>query len=98
MSYCYCPYCHQEIEEPYLDEPSIDTTYEHECEKCGKKFVFTIDFSIDYNESKADCLNGGEHDWKPICGCPEEVFKNRRRCSMCDKEITLKDKTAQEIK
>lgn len=91
MGYFICPYCNKEIEEPYVEEPSVDETYKHECEECGKNFVFTLDFSIDYDEKKADCLNGGEHDWKPICGYPEEFYKNKRRCSMCDKEINLKD-------
>lgn len=92
MSYFICPYCDKENEDPYIEGPQVDEVYEHECEHCEKTFVFTIDWSINYYEDKADCLNGGEHNYEKICGYPKEYFENKRRCSMCSKEITLEKK------
>ena len=83
-----CPYCDKQCE---ADEEARrqDEVYEHECEHCEKNFVYTLWYDICYSEDKADCLNGGEHNYEEICGYPPEVFKNKRRCSMCDKHITL---------
>lgn len=89
MSDFECPYCSSEIE-PNYDNREPDKDYQDECESCGKKFVYSIRYITQYHSSKADCLNGGEHDWKPIVGIPREYFENKRRCSMCAKEITLK--------
>lgn len=91
MSYFICPYCDKENEDPYLEQPRVDEVFEHECEHCEKNFVFTIDWNISYSEEKADCLNGGEHNWEKICGYPEEVYRNKRRCSMCDAEKKFTD-------
>ncbi len=83
-----CPYCGAEWDwggDP-LDQ---DEEVEEECEECGKSFMVTCNYSVSYDCNKADCLNGAEHDWRPIVGIPKEYFENKRRCSMCGKEITL---------
>jgi len=76
--------------EPCCECNDVDVQYEHECEHCEKNFVYTIDYDPCYSEEKADCLNGGEHNYEKICGYPVELFENKRRCSMCDKQITVK--------
>jgi hypothetical protein len=80
-----CPYCEKEMRDPD-DCYEEGVTYEHECPHCGKNFVFTISYHISYHPEQAPCLNGEEHDWKPIIGFPEEYFKNKFRCSYCDEE------------
>jgi hypothetical protein len=81
-----CPYCKAEQPAPDdCDDPSVN--YQHECGECGKSFIFTVDYTKDFYPEKADCLNGGEHDYKQIKGCPSEYFIGRKRCSMCDDEI-----------
>ena len=89
MGNLYCPYCDEDLG-GYVDdchEPNVD--YEHECCKCEKKFMFTIEYYPSYTSNKADCLNDSEHSYEKICGYPKEFFKNKRRCSMCNKEIIL---------
>lgn len=85
---CKCPYCKQEIADP--DECyEQDTPYEWECRHCGKNFIFYVDYIRTYSEYQAPCLNGGEHEWKPIRGFPEEYFKNKQRCEVCQAERTI---------
>lgn len=92
MGNLYCPYCEECLGDHVDDCYNADTEYEHECSKCGKNFVFTICYYPSFTSEKADCLNGSEHNFEKINGIPEEVFKNRRRCSMCSKEIKVEGK------
>jgi len=59
MSYEQCPYCDAEIEIENDDNYNESETYQQECSKCGKTFVYTI--SIDHHCYKADCLNRDNH-------------------------------------
>lgn len=87
-----CPYCHEET--PVPDECNEqDTPYEAECENCGKNFIFYVTWYPSYSETPAPCLNGGQHDYQKITGCPEEYFANKRRCSYCGDEITTGGET-----
>lgn len=84
MTELICPYCDETCEpSPDSNEPNV--TYEHECEHCGKNFVYTLEYYAHYSESRADCLNGSEHDWQDIKGWPPEHFTGKQRCSNCDK-------------
>lgn len=85
-----CPYC-EKWQEPSPDNRDVDVPYEHECEFCEKNFQYTIEYTASYDSSKADCLNGSPHDYQEIRGFPKEYFANKRRCSMCDDEITIKE-------
>lgn len=83
---CQCPYCNETMDDPdECHEPEV--TYEHECPHCGKSFVFTVDYIRTYSERKADCLNGGEHDYQKTNTYPPEFAK--LRCTMCDDEKPL---------
>lgn len=89
MSDLYCPYCDDNLGNHVDDCHEPDEEYEHQCPKCEKNFIFTIDYYPSFSSNKADCLNGGEHDYRVITGFPREYFINKRRCHMCSKEITV---------
>ena len=83
-----CPYCEEDCDhDPEQNEE--DVTYEMECPYCENTFVFTVNYYPSFSAEKAPCLNGEPHKWNKIAGCPEEYFKNKRRCEHCDKEITV---------
>lgn len=96
MSDLYCPYCDYDCGSYVDDCHEQDVEYEHECPKCDKNFIFTIDYDPNFSSHKADCLNNGKHNYEKIIGSPKEYFKNRRRCSMCSKEIIIKDAKSEE--
>jgi hypothetical protein len=79
-----CPYCGADIEINHDDGYGTyeDVTYQQECSKCGKIFVFTTSIVLYYRLKKAPCLNGGEHKWKDI-NCGNEHFVYRRICEYC---------------
>lgn len=81
-----CPYCDADLDDPD-DCNETNETYEHQCSECRKYFIFGVDYIKVYDSSKADCLNGGEHDYKQIIGSPEEYFRGRKRCTQCEREI-----------
>lgn len=80
----HCPYCgiasdvcHDDGD--YYEE---DTLHEMECEFCGKTFTFNTMIMFSYEAYKADCLNEGEHIWKPTTTFPIECTK--MRCKTCE--------------
>lgn len=78
-----CPYCEKEIAEvDDCNDPCM--TYEHICHHCEKTFIFEVEYTKHYSASKADCLNGGEHDYKNTNSIPSS--SSRMRCSMCGDE------------
>jgi hypothetical protein len=85
MSQLTCPYCGKETD-PDDDQHEPDVTIEATCRKCGKTFVYTIEYYPTYTEYQADCLNGGEHDYQPVSEWPEDLQWVRMRCTMCDDE------------
>ena len=91
MSDCKCPYCDKIIDDPD-DCYEPDEVYSHECPYCGKNFVFTIDYIRVYSERRADCLNGGEHQYEETKTWPKEF--TRLCCKLCgdEKPISLERK------
>lgn len=83
-----CPYCGAEWDWSG-DSLAQDEECQENCPECDKDFIVICHYSVSYDSHKADCLNGAEHNYKPITGYPREYFENKRRCSMCSKEITL---------
>jgi len=58
-----CPYCEYEMDDPDdCYEPCV--IYEKECPACEKTFVFQVEYTRNYDSFKADCLNGGKHQYK----------------------------------
>ncbi len=84
MSDIKFPYCDHEQDVYHDDGENIaeDETHQMECYECEKSFVFLTCISIDYSPSKADCLNEGEHEWKPTNTVPRQYTK--MSCTMCD--------------
>lgn len=79
-----CPYCDAEVEINHDDGYGYgeDEVFEQECGECEKHFVYTTSISFSYDAKQADCLNDGEHSWKPTATHPREFTK--MRCTVCD--------------
>ena len=75
-----CPYCQREHELDLTDfEP--DTPEQYEC-SCGFVFMYSGCITIDLTIWKAECLNGGFHNWKASETYPLE--HSRMVCKDCD--------------
>jgi len=84
-----CPYCGEGVEINHDDGYGYneDETHQQECGACGKTFTYTTMIHFSYSTSKADCLNGGEHDYRKTATYPPEFA--RLRCKVCDDEKPL---------
>lgn len=84
-----CPYCGEDQEINHDDGYGYEEgrTYQQVCRDCDKTFTYTTSISFYYDAEKADCLNGGGHDFKPTTTVPK--FFTRMNCSMCDEEREL---------
>lgn len=86
--YAECPYCGKEVgiihDDGYGYEE--DQIYNQEC-SCGKTFAFKTIIIFDYDTFKADCLNGGEHNYEKTRTYPPEFA--RLRCKDCGHEKPL---------
>ncbi|WP_026536949.1 hypothetical protein [Arthrobacter sp. 9MFCol3.1] len=83
-----CPYCDHDFDLSHDDGAFYDQDRAEECEcpNCEKYFMVSSSIIWEHEAHKADCLNGGEHDWKPMLGYPKEYFADRERCDACDAE------------
>ena len=79
-----CPYCGEEQEINRNDDYEEGEIYQQQCKWCEKKFVFTTVIDFTHEAEQAECLNGGEHDFKPTITFP--LIATRMRCEMCGKE------------
>lgn len=82
-----CPYCSRDniVEDDYYE---AETDYEGQCTTCGKYFKFHAFYTLDFWSVKADCLNGGVHDFKKIYTLPEfstPEFPTTFKCVVCGK-------------
>ena len=79
-----CPYCGAEQEINHDDGYGYeeDTAFEQECGSCEKTFAFTASIIFMHEAKKADCLNGGEHKYKPTMTVPRRYTK--MHCVDCD--------------
>jgi hypothetical protein len=89
--YMNCPYCDSSQEVDHTDGYGYgeDETYQQTCDDCGKTFVYTTGIIYNHYPERADCLNEGEHDWRPTHTHPK--FFTKMRCYMCDEERTPTD-------
>lgn len=90
-----CPYCEKYNEINHDDGYGYqeDELYEQDCEHCDKRFTYTTYIIYGYHSYKADCLNGGKHDWNAQTCYPKEFTK--MVCSMCDEN---REPTEEEMK
>lgn len=81
-----CPYCEFEQGVNHDDGQNYEEGVLHhmECEQCEKNFTFYTAISFYYESQKADCLNGGEHNWRQIATYPKEYTK--MGCKDCGEE------------
>lgn len=86
---CTCPYCDSEVEICHDDGFGYEEsqTYQYECPECEKNFVFTTSIHFYHSAEKADCLNGGEHDYKETATFPRRY--TQLVCTMCGDEKPL---------
>jgi hypothetical protein len=79
-----CPYCKAGLEINHDDGYGYEEGVKHDqqCGKCGKLFIFETSISFNYEVSKADCLNDGEHDYTPTETYPKEY--TQMICKICD--------------
>jgi hypothetical protein len=84
-----CPYCQHNFEyRPDGEEQG--ERYEEECPSCSKIFAYEIEIEIVTTTYKADCLNGGEHEWTTIPCYPD--FMTQRYCP-CGKSEFVHEET-----
>jgi len=97
MSDMRCPYCGAEQEVNHDDDHGYaeGVKWEHECTECEKVFVFETSIALYYEPSKADCLNGAEHDYRRTQTIP--LRATRMRCHACDHERQPTDDEWQEL-
>ena len=83
MSDLNCPYCDAELEVNHDDGQGYEEGVLHEmqCRKCDKYFVFETSISFYYQPEKADCLNDGNHIYKPQHTSPS--FFTKMQCQTC---------------
>lgn len=89
MNDAECPYCGCEVEINHDDGYGYDEDKTHQqlCGHCEKTFTFTTSISYYYDTSKAPCLNGEPHDFRPTVTYPKEF--TRLRCTCCGEEKPL---------
>ena len=54
----------------------------YQCINCEKTFAFTTYISFDYEVTKADCLNGGEHKLRKVSHAPK-IYPDWVVCESC---------------
>lgn len=84
-----CPYCGSDVEINHDDGYgySEDELHQQECGNCDKTFTYWTSIYFSYSTNKADCLNGGEHNYRKTITVPVEYTK--LRCEMCGDEKPL---------
>jgi hypothetical protein len=88
MSHACCPYCDAQVEINHDDGYGYDEEriYEQECGSCEKTFAYRTSISIHYFTAQAPCMNGGEHEMKPVVHAPR-CYPNWQRCVHCEHEV-----------
>ena len=88
MSEIECPYC-EKSSEACMDDGNLtdpEELYQEECPHCEKHFVVSVDWHPVFTETKADCLNSGEHKPKTESISPEPEVK-RVYCKDCGETL-----------
>lgn len=84
-----CPYCGYDVEINHDDGQGYEegTLHRQDCKNCEMTFTFETTISFSYESYTADCLNGGEHDYRKTNTHPVKFA--RLRCRNCDHEKAL---------
>ena len=92
-----CPYCGHEHDINHDDGYGYteDELFEQECPMCEKYYVYETYISISHSARRAECLNDGNHLYKPTCTYPKEFTK--MRCSACGTKRKPTDTEMSEI-
>jgi len=94
-----CPYCGKDQDINHDDGYGYQegVIYNQQCGHCDKYFTFETSISFYYDVGKADCLNGGPHDFYAVVTVPKEY--TMMRCRMCGeyREPTANEKMVHEI-
>lgn len=93
MKEIQCPYCEQDNEHD-SEQADPNTLHYMQCRECEKNFAFEIDYCPRFYERKADCLNGGDHNWRDLLPyASSNHYDLYRECRGCNKrEYKLKPK------
>lgn len=85
-----CPYCGKEQDVNHDDGFGYEENVSHEmeCGYCNKSFVFTTTVMYCYTPEKADCLNDGNHKYKPTVTTPKAFTKMQCEMCGCERELT----------
>ena len=91
-----CPYCENQVQICHDDGFGYEEGVKHqiECEHCNKNFIFETSIIYHFEPEKADCLNGGEHNYQKTITFPKEF--SRMRCTSCgdERELTEEERKA----
>lgn len=92
-----CPYCKAEQDIDHDDGQGYAEGIKHKqtCPECENTFVFQTIISFSYEVNKAECLNGGEHQYKPSNTYPKQY--TRMYCNLCDRERNPTDEEMKQI-
>lgn len=95
-----CPYCEKELDINHDDGYGYDENILHQqyCGNCEKTFVFRTSIVFYYEAEKADCLNGGKHNYQLSHTHPKEF--SEMVCNMCygRRELTDIERTQYNIR
>lgn len=84
MSDLECPYCGADNEHD-SEQSSPGKAHHTQCSACEKDFIFHVDWEPCFYSRQADCLNGGEHDWKDLLNeHNRQYYSLRRVCKQCE--------------
>lgn len=80
-----CPYCKKEEKYSY-DSLSFEDggRSELECPSCQKSFITYTSIHFSFDSQRAECLNDGEHVWRPNHAFPKCATK--MFCAVCGEE------------
>lgn len=88
-----CPYCGKKFSDSWELAKAQDDEIQEDCDECGKKFIYTTDYTVTFYSHQVPCLNGAPHEW----GKPHDTFDDEgnkfHTCKACGKfEVIPNDK------
>lgn len=86
-----CPYCGADVKINHDDGYGYEEgkTHSQTCRACDKTFAYITSISFYYDAYKADCMNGGNHNYKEVKQYGWPGPRTILRCTDCDNEEPL---------